>query len=75
MMFPVCSPHHLSSNGVLIRTTSQPKTSINSSARIGVTIQVGEIYTCLYTNLYWGSHTSNYTLMLGSLKEILGRHS
>lgn len=70
MVFPICSPHHLSLNGVLIRTTCQPKTSMNSSARIGVTIQVGEIYTCLYTNLYWGSHMFNYTSMLGSLKEI-----
>lgn len=48
MAFPICSPHHLSSNGVLLGTTSQPKATLNSSARIGVTIKIGEMYTLLY---------------------------
>lgn len=61
MVFPICSPHHLSSNGVLIKTASQPKATLDSSARIGDIIKVGEIYTCLCTNLYWGSHVPDYT--------------
>lgn len=52
MVFPICSPHHLSLNGVLIKTTSQPKATLNSSARTGVLVKVGEIYTCFCTNLY-----------------------
>lgn len=60
MVFPICSPHHLSSNGVLIRTTSQPRTTMNSSAKIGVTTKVGEIYTCFYTNLLGLAHVQLY---------------
>lgn len=50
MAFPICSPHHLSLNGVLLGTISQPKATLTSSARIGVTIEIGEIYTSFCTN-------------------------
>lgn len=48
MVFPISSPHHLSSNGVLIRTASQPKATLHSSAEIGAMIQIGEIYMLLH---------------------------
>lgn len=51
MGFPICSPHHLSFNGVLVRTTSQPKANLDSSAAIGVMLRIGEVYTCFCTNL------------------------
>lgn len=39
MAFPIRSPHHLSLNGVLFGTTSQPKATLSSSAGIGINDQ------------------------------------
>lgn len=52
MVFPICSPHHLSSNGVLVRTMST-KSDLEHHSENRIKIRVGEMYTFFYTKLDW----------------------